>query len=164
MNDRWKRGTFPFKTLFHLSRYHFRFPRYRRAKQRVIFNRSLFLSLSLIRTSRSHLLSLTYLKLQTSDRRDSRKNVVRASKIYRSIDGATIHIFCTIVKHHGHFESLYLGNGSRYRDEWKTDFNGMVSSIFWVHFDDKIVNSFRAFRAKSWRYICDYIKYIRSIN
>ena len=93
MNDRWKRGTFPFKTLFHLSRYHFRFPRYRRAKQRVIFNRSLFLSLSLIRTSRSHLLSLTYLKLQTSDRRDSRKNVVRASKIYRSIDGATIHIF-----------------------------------------------------------------------
>ena len=93
MNDRWKRGTLPFKTLFHLSRYRFRFPRYRRAKQRVIFNRSLFLSLSLIRTSRSRLLSLTYLKLQTSDRRDSRKNVVRASKIYRSIDGATIHIF-----------------------------------------------------------------------
>ena len=91
MNDRWKRGTLLFKTLFHLSRYHFRFPRYRRVKRRVIFNRLLFLSPSLIRTSRSHLLSLTYLKFQTNDRRDSWKNVARASKIYKSIDGATIH-------------------------------------------------------------------------
>ena len=157
MNDRWKRGTLPFKTLFHLSRYRFRFPRYRRVKQRVIFNRSLFLSLSLIRTSRSRLLSLTYLKLQTSDRRDSRKNVVRASEIYRSIDGATIHIFCTIVKHHGHFESLYLGNGSRYRDEWKTDFNGKLFSIYRVYFNDKILNFSPRFLTKSKSFILHFV-------
>ena len=39
--DRWKRGSFPFKTLFELSLYDFRFPRYRRIKRRVIFNRLL---------------------------------------------------------------------------------------------------------------------------
>ena len=71
MSDRWKRGTLPFKTLFHLSRYDFRLPRYRRVKQKVIFNRLLSPSLSLTRTSRSHLRSLTYPKLQTSGRRDS---------------------------------------------------------------------------------------------
>ena len=75
MNDRWKRGTLPFKTLFHLSRYHFRFPRYRRVKRRVIFDRLPSPSFSLTRTSRSHLDSLTYPKLQTSGRRDSWKRV-----------------------------------------------------------------------------------------
>ena len=97
VNGRQKRGIFLFKTLFHLSRYHFRFQRYRRVKERIIFNRLPFLSLSLVRISRSHLLSLTYLKLQTNDRRDSQKNVYHAflGKIYRSIDGATIHNFCT---------------------------------------------------------------------
>ena len=45
MSDRWKRRTFPFKTLFHSSRYDFRLPRYRRAKTRVIFNR---LSISIL--------------------------------------------------------------------------------------------------------------------
>ena len=125
MNDRWKRGTLPFKTLFHLSRYRFRFPRYHRAKQRVIFNRSLFLSLSLIRTSRSRLLSLTYLKLQTSDRRDSRKNVVRASKIYRSIDGATIHIFSPA--------SSTVGALNRYisATDWDIGINQKVTSTTW---------------------------------
>ena len=39
MDDRWNRGIFPFKTLFDLSQYDFRFPRYRRAKKKVIFNR-----------------------------------------------------------------------------------------------------------------------------
>ena len=71
MSDRWKRGTLPFKTLFHLSRYDFRLPRYRRVEQKVIFNRLLSPSLSLTRTSRSHLVSLAYPKLQTSGRRDS---------------------------------------------------------------------------------------------
>lgn len=35
-----KRGSLLFQTPFHLSRYNFRLPRYRRAKKRVIFNRS----------------------------------------------------------------------------------------------------------------------------
>ena len=39
INDRWKRGTLPFETLFDLFRYDFQFPRYRRVKERVIFNR-----------------------------------------------------------------------------------------------------------------------------
>ena len=67
INDRWKRGFLLFKTVFGPSRYDFRFPRYRRVKKRVIFNRLLSPSLSLTRTSRSHLASLTYLNLQTSD-------------------------------------------------------------------------------------------------
>ncbi len=46
VEDRWKRDTFPFKTLFCLSRYDFRFPRYRRVKRKVIFNRLLPLSSS----------------------------------------------------------------------------------------------------------------------
>ena len=79
MSDHSKRGTFPFKMLFHSSRYDFRFPRYRRVKKKVIFNRLLSLSLTLTRISRSHLGLLTYPKLQTSDRRDSWKNVVRVS-------------------------------------------------------------------------------------
>lgn len=40
-----KRGIFLFKMPFHLSRYHFRFSRYRRVKRRVIFNLFLFPSL-----------------------------------------------------------------------------------------------------------------------
>ena len=36
MNDHWKRGTLPFKTLFHLSRYDFRLLRYRRVKKRIL--------------------------------------------------------------------------------------------------------------------------------
>ena len=39
VRDHWKRGTFLFKTLFELFRYDFRFPRYRRVKRKVIFNR-----------------------------------------------------------------------------------------------------------------------------
>ena len=74
INDRWKRGSLLFKTVFGPSRYDFRLPRYRRVKKEVIFNRLLSPSLSLIRTSRSRLASLTYLNLQTSDGRDSWKN------------------------------------------------------------------------------------------
>ena len=80
VSDHSKRGTFPFKMLFHSSRYDFRFSRYRRVKETVIFNRLLSPSLLLIRAFRSHLVSLTYPKLQTSDGRDSWKNVVRVSK------------------------------------------------------------------------------------
>lgn len=39
VKDRWKRGTFFFKMPFRLSRYDFRFSRYRRAKGKVIFRR-----------------------------------------------------------------------------------------------------------------------------
>ena len=41
IEDHWKRDSFLFKTLFDLSRYDFRFRRYRRVKERVIFNRLL---------------------------------------------------------------------------------------------------------------------------
>ena len=129
VNDHQKRGIFLFKTPFRLFRYDFRFPRYRRVKERIIFNRLLTLSLSLIRISRSHLVSLTYPKSQTSDRRDSWKNVVRTFKKNRSLDGATIQIlYC--LKCYEHFTFLYLGNKLRYRDESKRDFNGVIYCIF----------------------------------
>ena len=64
--DRWKRGSFPFKTLFELSLYDFRFPRYRRIKRRVIFNRLLSSSSS----SRSEV-SLA-LPSRTADERQTR--------------------------------------------------------------------------------------------
>ncbi|XP_031776461.1 uncharacterized protein LOC116415607 [Apis florea] len=35
---------------------------------------------------------------------------------------------CYNFKHYGHFERLYLGNRLRYRDESKSESNGMVSS------------------------------------
>ena len=93
--------------------------------------------MSLIRISRSHLVSLTYPKSQTSDRRDSWKNVVRTFKKNRSLDGATIQIlYC--LKCYEHFTFLYLGNKLRYRDESKRDFNGVIYCIFWMDFDEKI--------------------------
>ena len=65
---------------FYLFRYDLRFPRYHRVKKKVIFNRLLSPSLSLIWSSYSHFVLLTYPKVQTSDRRDSWKNVVHISK------------------------------------------------------------------------------------
>lgn len=47
------------------------------------------------------------------------------------------------------FESLYLGNESRYRDEAKSDFNGfVVSSFFCVNFDEKKKKIDNLFKAK----------------
>ena len=77
MSDHSKRGTFPFKTPFHSSRYDFRLPRYRRAKTRLIFNRLLPPSSLLRRTSRSHLASLTYPKLEASVSRKKYRSVCR---------------------------------------------------------------------------------------
>ena len=34
---------------------------------------------------------------------------------------------------------LYLGNGLRYRDESKSNFNGMVFSIFWINLMTKFL-------------------------
>ena len=48
MKDHWKRGILPFKMLFHLYLYNFRFLRYHDAKKIMIFN---------------HLFALTYLYL-----------------------------------------------------------------------------------------------------
>ena len=39
---------------------------------------------------------------------------------------------CAYVKRYGNFESLYLGNGLRYRDKTKRDLNGTIFSI--LHF------------------------------
>ena len=125
VNDHQKHGIFLFKTPFRLFRYDFRFTRYRRVKERIIFNRLLMLSLSLIRTSHSHLVSLTYPKSQTCDRRDSWKNIRRTFRKNRSLDGATIHnLHCFECCEH--FRFLYLGNKLRYRDESKRDFNGVI--------------------------------------
>ena len=131
--DHWKRGTFPFKTLFDLSRYDFRFRRYRRVKKKLIFNYLLFPSLSLTRTSRSHLVSLPYPKLQTSDRRDSWKNA------QYTLPGKNIGHWATIP--FIIFEALYLGNRLKYRDKTKRDFNGTVFSTSCINFDDKILHS-----------------------
>ena len=60
MEDRWKRVTFLFETLFCLSRYNFRLPRYRRVKRKVIFNR---------------LLAPIHFNVQTNGRHDSWKTV-----------------------------------------------------------------------------------------
>lgn len=66
IKDGWKRATLLFKTLFLPSRYDSRLPRYHRAKGKVIFHRSLPLVVRSARTGR-----LAYLKLETSDSRDS---------------------------------------------------------------------------------------------
>ena len=140
VNDCQKRGALLFKTHFDLSRYDFRLPRYHRAKKRVIFNRLLSPSLSLTRTSRSHLASPTYPKLQASDRRDSWKNVVlHFQEKYLGYQVASPFInFRATLTAYGHFESSYLGNRSRYRDKSKSIFNGTVSSISRLNFHGKI--------------------------
>ena len=66
--DRWKRRILHFETLSHLYRYDFRFPRYRRLKKTVIFDRLLSPSSSLTRTSRSRLADLS----QTADKWQTR--------------------------------------------------------------------------------------------
>ena len=128
VNDRQKRGSFLFKMLFHLSRSDFRFSRYRRVKRRVIFDRLPSPSSSLTRTSRSHLVSLTYTKLQTSGRRNSWKSVVRVSR--KKMQVRDPFITSALCKRYGHFKSLYLSNQLRYRDKSKRKFNGMFFSMF----------------------------------
>ena len=123
MDHHQKRGTFPFKTLFHSFRYDFRLPRYRRAKTRLIFNRLLPPSSLLRRTSRSHLASLTYPKLEASVSR----------KKYRSVCRGPIHNIRAVLRN---FESLYLSNELRYRDKSKSRFESTVSPIFWTGCED----------------------------
>ena len=70
---------------------------------------------------------------------------------------------CAYVKRYWNFESLYLGNGSRYRDKTKRELNGMVSSIFWEGFDDNIFNFFPCFlheksKFYSWLYASAMIR------
>ena len=75
-----------FETRFHLSRYNFRLPRYRRVKERVISGRLLSPSLSLTRTSRSHL-AHTDLS-QIADKRQTEfleKRITFPGKISRSV-------------------------------------------------------------------------------
>ena len=141
VNDRQKRGILPFETLFDSSRYDFRFPRYRRVKKEVIFNRLLSSSSSLIRTSRSHLASLTYLNLQTSDGRDSWKNNSARFQEEMQVSGSRTHSqFLTL-----NFKPLYLGDHLIYRDETKRGFNVMAFSVIRIDFDDKSVNYFSHF-------------------
>lgn len=41
-------------------------------------------------------------------------------------------------KRYRNFDSLYLSNRLRYRNKTKSDFNGIIFSIPWACFDDKI--------------------------
>lgn len=139
--DHQKRGTFLFKTAFHLSRYDFRLPRYRRVKKKVIFNRLLPPSLSPIRISRSHLLSPTYPKLQTRVRRDSWKSVVRISKKKcRSVGYGSIHDLCTVLSA---TETSNRYNSATVRD---IGINQKATSMarFPLCFSDEIFNFFHA--------------------
>ena len=126
MKNHQKQGTFPFKTSFHLLRYHFRFPRYRRVKKRVIFDRlpspsfSFYSKLSLAP-------SLTDLS-QTADKRQTRFLEKRSTHFQEEIQ--------VIHNRYENFELSYLDNRLRYRDKTKRDFNGTVSSIPRVDFND----------------------------
>ena len=126
IEDHWKRDSFLFKTLFDLSSYDFRFRRYPRVKERVIFNRLLspFFSFLLGSLALADLYQVPD-KWQTRfpERHDSWKDVVHISrKKCRSLVGGSIHNFCTHNSRSGNFESSYLGNRSRYRDESKSGF------------------------------------------
>ena len=124
MSDHQKHETLPFETFFDSSWYDFWFPRYHRAKERVIFNYLLLLFLSFTRISRSHFVSLTYPKLQTSDRRDSWKNVVRISKKKcRSLGYGPIHNFCILL-----METLSLRISAT---DWDIEMNQKVISMAW---------------------------------
>ena len=131
MKDRQKRGSFPFKTLFRLSRYDFRLPRYRRVKTRVIFNRLISPSSSLTRTSRSRLASLTYPKHQL---RFLEKKQVSVSRVYLQTSRR--------LKYYENFECLYLGNSLRYRDKTKSGLNGMISSTSRARFNGNMTHFF----------------------
>ena len=77
---------------------------------------------------------------QTSDEWQTRflkkKNVVHISR--KKCRSRSIHDSLHYYTHYEIFDCLYLGNRLRYRDETKKDFNGTVSSIFWVCTADEI--------------------------
>ena len=109
VNDHWKRGTLLFKTLFDLSQYDFRFPRYRRTKKRVIFNCLLSPSLLFTGTSRSHLVSLTYPEFQTNTDEILSTHIIRVSrKIYRSVGRVPVHNLPAVLKLPWKTLSLYI--------------------------------------------------------
>ena len=134
INDRWKRRILLFKTLFRLSRYDFRLPRYRRVKRMVIFNRLLSPSLSLTRSA-----DLS----QTPDKRQTRFLEKRVSKIYRPIDGATVHNFCTILT------IVNTWNPCNSATDWDIGTNQKPISIAW-HFLHPLKACFIFILHSSW--------------
>ena len=134
VNDHQKRRSFPFKMHFRLSANNSRFPRYRRVKESVIFDRFLLSPYSDL--SLALLASLTYSRLQTSDRHNSWKNIILRfleeyvfpeKKRCRSLGRGFIRSCLNGMEI---LQSLYLANRLRYRNKTKSDFNGTVSSIF----------------------------------
>ena len=70
VNDSWNRETLPFKTLFRLCRYDFRFPRYRRVKEKGNFFHFI-ISILVVYSDFSFARRLTDLS-QTRDKRKTR--------------------------------------------------------------------------------------------
>ena len=106
--DRSKRRIFLFRTHFCLSRYNFRFPRYRRVKRKLIFNR--------------FQIPAKYYKFL--EKRTFRKK-------YSQVRSR--HALCL-----KRYESLYLDNRLRYRNESKRSFGVTILSVSRVDFDGKI--------------------------
>ena len=130
MDDHQKRGTFPFKTLSHLSRYDFRFPRYRRAKTKVIFNRS---SISILVAYSDLSLAPRLTDLPQSTNAIPGRTVVSRKK-YRSRTHSQSILNATKIS------NPYISATNR--DESKSNFNGIVFlSILWLNLDDKILFS-----------------------
>lgn len=68
--------------------------------------------------------------------------------------------FIISAPHYRDFESLYLGNESRYSDEWKSGFDSMIPCTFWTDFDDKIFYVFSRCLHKNSQRLCKVCRLI----
>ena len=135
MSDHQKRGTFTFKTLFDSSRYDFRFPRYRRAKGKVIFLIVCHPCRSLVAGSRSLSLGLSQTpdEWQTTRFLEKRSSTHFPGIICRPVGRELIHnlrVASNIIIY-GFFEPPLAPYISAIdRDKTKSGSNDTVSSIF----------------------------------
>ena len=137
---------------FHLSRYDFRLPRYRRAKRKVIFDRLLSLSFSLTRISRSRLVSLTYPKLP--DKQQLRfLEIALPGKKSRSVGRGPIHNF---------FPTRYTLTPYISATDWDIGIKQKRISMVWFPLHSKwiLVTKclifFIVFYTKNWSFIYDF--------
>ena len=152
MRDRWKRGILPFETHFYLSRYAFSFPRYRRVKKSVIFDRLLLPSLSFIRASRSRPSRWPIPNCRQATDAIPGKTYSFPGKKCASMDRAPIHEHCIAP-----WKLWILVSRSRYRDESKSNLpNDTSSYILDLHLQNFLkylptnINNFQ---------LCDYTNY-----
>ena len=87
---------------------------------------------------------------QIPDKRQTRFLKERISRKKYRVTGTRRELVTLSSRVIGHFESLYLDNGLRYRDKTKSDFNGMVFSISWTAFD-KIFGLFSCVFLYIWK-------------